>query len=592
VDVWSFSGSAGQQLFCNAQAGSATVLHWALADPQRHILFSGDFRDRDTLTLPSTGTYYLTVDGRNGATGAYQFQVWNVPASVPVALALNQPVSGTIAVPGEQDRYTFSSTAGQAVFLDVLASGGGQLRFTLQGPAGTTLLTASNQNQNNRLTLPAGGTYTVVVGHGDTLAATGAYQFQLDLVPADVPQAITLNAPVSGSLTVPGQTRSYTFRGNLGERLALHVSANAGNALRFTLRDPSGNVLFANQAGDTTVASLPASGTCTLTAAGNGDAVGAYAFQLEDRTATVTIPAATPLPPSGITTTSLSGNPVGPFDFAHLQDITPLGQLTYFGTTFNRHTHTLYAAVQLTDVAPVALGHTVLLVFDRFTPPAVRPAVADGFHPDGRPFVAFTSELGPTGLQPGATSAALPLSFADPTGDRFGFDGTLLAPGNVAPMFTSTPPPQATSDTAYQYVPTVSDANGDSVTFRLTVAPAGLTVDPQTGVLSWTPTASQVGANNVTLVADDGRGGVATQSFVVQVLPGPANHNPYLVTTPATTTVLPAQTFTYAAQALDPDGDPLSWSLVTAPAGASLDAGTGLFTWTPAAADLGPHTVT
>src|SRR5205814_566301 len=102
------------------------------------------------------------------------------------------------------------------------------------------------------------------------------------------------------------------------------------------------------------------------------------------------------------------------------------------------------------------------------------------------------------GLQPGATSAALPLSFADPTGARFGFDVTLLAPGNVAPVFTSTPPTQGTSDTAYQYAPTVSEANGDSLTFRLTVAPAGMTVDATTGVLTWTPTAAQLGNDNVT----------------------------------------------------------------------------------------------
>jgi hypothetical protein len=260
VDVWSFAGSTGQQLFFKAQAGSATALHWALAHPQRNVLFSGDFRDHDTLTLPSTGTYYLTVDGRNDATGAYQFPVWNVPASGPVALTLNQPASGTIVVPGQQDRYTFSGTAGQAVFLDVLASGAGQLRFTLLGPTGTTLLMASNQNQNNRVTLPGSGTYTVVVGHGDTLTATGAYQFQLDAVPADVPQVIALNTPVSGNLTVPGQTQSYTFRGNLGEQLRLHVTANLGSFALFSLRDPFGNVLFANQASDTTVASLPASG--------------------------------------------------------------------------------------------------------------------------------------------------------------------------------------------------------------------------------------------------------------------------------------------------------------------------------------------
>src|SRR5262249_50714843 len=33
VDVWSFTGTAGQSLFFNALSGSATTLHWSLTDP-------------------------------------------------------------------------------------------------------------------------------------------------------------------------------------------------------------------------------------------------------------------------------------------------------------------------------------------------------------------------------------------------------------------------------------------------------------------------------------------------------------------------------------------------------------------------------
>jgi hypothetical protein len=37
--------------------------------------------------------------------------------------------------------------------------------------------------------------------------------------------------------------------------------------------------------------------------------------------------------------------------------------------------------------------------------------------------------------------------------------------------------------------------------------------------------------------------------------------------------------FTYQAQAMDPDGDPLTYALVDGPAGATIDAATGLLTW-------------
>jgi hypothetical protein len=101
VDVWSFQGSAGQQLFFNALSGSATVLHWALSDAAGNVLFSSSFQDHDTLTLGASGTYYLTVDARSGGTSPYQMEVWNVPAPSTTAITLGQEVNGSLNVPGQ-----------------------------------------------------------------------------------------------------------------------------------------------------------------------------------------------------------------------------------------------------------------------------------------------------------------------------------------------------------------------------------------------------------------------------------------------------------------------------------------------------------
>jgi hypothetical protein len=273
VDVWSFTGSAGQRLFFDAQAGSSTVLHWFLTDPHGNLRFTDDFQDHDTLTLTQAGTYYLTLDARSGQTGSYQFQVWNVPEPVEIPLAFGQMVQGSLTIPGSQARYTFSAGAGQRVFFDMLNSGG-QLRFALQGPDGATLLTPDNQNQHNRLVLPVAGLYTVVVGHGAALDATGVYQFQIDNLPPDVSQPMVLNTPIAGALAVPGQTLTYTFRANLGQQLLLAVTGNQAGAINFSLQTPTGATIFANQSGNQVIASIPATGTYTLMIQASGDAVG------------------------------------------------------------------------------------------------------------------------------------------------------------------------------------------------------------------------------------------------------------------------------------------------------------------------------
>jgi RHS repeat-associated protein len=594
VDVWSFAGTANQRLFFNAQSGSATALHWSLSDGNGTVLFSSNFADHDTLTLPAAGSYYLTVDGRAGATGAYQFEVFGVPATVTTSTAVGAVVSGSLTVPGQQARYTFAGTANQRVFVDVQNSAGGTLAFTVLNPDGSTLLAASSQNQGNGLVLPSTGTYSVVVGHGATLHATGGYQFEVWAEPVDVPASVTLNQPVNGALGVPGQTVSYAFHAALGQRVLFHVTADAGN-VTFTLRDPSGNVVFSAASTDQALASLPASGTYTLTASATGDSTPPFGFVIQDQTAPAAPPATANNPPSGsFSTTGSSGRSVGPIDFSHLQEVTGLGRLDYHGTTYNLKTHTLDATVQLTNTTPVLLAGPVVEVFDAFAPPVARLATADGTTPTGAavpaglPYMAFTTELGAPGLAAGASSAAIPLQFADPTDARFGFTTTLLAPANQPPAFTSTPVTQATVGTAYSYQATASDPNGDALTYQVLVGPVGLTIGAQSGLVQWTPTPDQVGTQDVTLQVSDGRGGTATQSFTIQFpppAPPPTNTPPVIVSTPPYTTVASGQPFSYPVRAVDPDADTLHWSLTQAPTGMTIDPSSGQLTWPSASGD-------
>jgi hypothetical protein len=71
--------------------------------------------------------------------------------------------------------------------------------------------------------------------------------------------------------------------------------------------------------------------------------------------------------------------------------------------------------------------------------------------------------------------------------------------------------------------------------------------------------------------------------------PAPPNPGPIVVTsTPATVAFL-GSSYGYAANARDPDGDPISYALLAGPSGMTLTASTGATRWTPAA--LGSSTV-
>ncbi|HEV8298910.1 MAG TPA: putative Ig domain-containing protein, partial [Acidimicrobiales bacterium] len=150
---------------------------------------------------------------------------------------------------------------------------------------------------------------------------------------------------------------------------------------------------------------------------------------------------------------------------------------------------------------------------------------------------------------------------------------------NHAPSITSTAPTTATARSAYTYAVTASDVDGDTLAFALTVAPAGMSIDAATGAIAWTPTAQQVGSASVTVHVTDGRGGSASQPFSITVAPAP-NSAPQFATAPPTAAKATRE-YRYDADATDVDGDPLTYSFSSAPAGMTIDATTGLIRWTP-----------
>ncbi|WP_298303488.1 Ig-like domain-containing protein [uncultured Erythrobacter sp.] len=103
-----------------------------------------------------------------------------------------------------------------------------------------------------------------------------------------------------------------------------------------------------------------------------------------------------------------------------------------------------------------------------------------------------------------------------------------------------------------------SDPDGDSLSFSATGLPAGLTIDPDTGIISGTidNSASQVngGTYMVTVIADDGRGGTVSQSFTWEVSnPAPIASNDTATTDEDTPVNIPV-----LANDVDPDGDDLA----------------------------------
>jgi len=130
---------------------------------------------------------------------------------------------------------------------------------------------------------------------------------------------------------------------------------------------------------------------------------------------------------------------------------------------------------------------------------------------------------------------------------------------------------------------------GDTLFYALQNAPVGAVIGGN-GIIVWTPGGDYGGTTNaITTIVTDGAGLTATNSFNVVVIN--TNGAPVLpVQTNRTVNELVALSLTNTASDPDMPGDTLSYSLLAAPAGASVSSA-GVITWTPGEVQ-GPSTNT
>ncbi|TDX48919.1 putative Ig domain-containing protein [Orenia marismortui] len=160
---------------------------------------------------------------------------------------------------------------------------------------------------------------------------------------------------------------------------------------------------------------------------------------------------------------------------------------------------------------------------------------------------------------------------------------------NNDPQITSIAPISGKEGQEYSYDVEASDVDEDSLTYSLESKPTGMTIDPASGLISWTPQDGETGSHNVIVKVIDGRGGTDSQNFTINVAEG-SNNAPQITST-AAITAKEGEEYSYKVEAIDPDGDSLSYSLTTSPEGMNINIDTGLITWIPDGTQSGNHQV-
>jgi YD repeat-containing protein len=160
---------------------------------------------------------------------------------------------------------------------------------------------------------------------------------------------------------------------------------------------------------------------------------------------------------------------------------------------------------------------------------------------------------------------------------------------NQPPVFIPLQPQSGREVTQLQFALAATDPNGGTLTYRaLAPLPPGVTLDPTSGKVQWTPAYGQAGDYTLQFGVTDSAGLSATLPVDIHI--DPTYRAPTLQA--SNHQVVVGQPFSMHLVAADFDeGTTLTYSAFGMPEGASLDPGTGVFRWTPGPTQAGDFVV-
>jgi hypothetical protein len=142
------------------------------------------------------------------------------------------------------------------------------------------------------------------------------------------------------------------------------------------------------------------------------------------------------------------------------------------------------------------------------------------------------------------------------------------------PTIAGTPAATVLAGQPYSFAPTVTNPSGADLTFSIVNRPTWATFNPTTGTLSGSPTSANVGSfGNILISVSTGGTPVSLPAFSIQVQPA-ADSTPTISGTPAAT-VAAGGNYAFTPVAGDPDGNPLTFSILNGPSWATFSTKTG-----------------
>jgi hypothetical protein len=173
--------------------------------------------------------------------------------------------------------------------------------------------------------------------------------------------------------------------------------------------------------------------------------------------------------------------------------------------------------------------------------------------------------------------------------------GSNVPAANSPPSIGGTPPMNVQVGQVYDFTPTASDKDGDTLTFASVNIPTWLTFDRATGRLNGKPQSGQEATySGLVISVSDGNSISFLGPFSVTVVPAATNKSPVpnaapLVSGTPPTSVSEGKLYSFQPTASDANGDPLVFSVAGAPQWLAISPATGLLSGTAPTGSAGTY---
>ena len=275
--------------------------------------------------------------------------------------------------------------------------------------------------------------------------------------------------------------------------------------------------------------------------------------------------------------------------FTTVSNLSPYVSLDFTSTRSDRNTGTVSFDVTITNTSQFDLLAPLLLILSPGPGFTGTPQNATQ-SANGSWLISLNSSV-PGGVQlaPGQSTTGQTVTINDTDGQTISYTTEVsgMPPAVSAPVFNSTPVASVTAGATYTYQAKAVDPDGSTPGFVLGDGPAGMTVNPVTGLVTWNTLPTTPATVIADLFAYDPSGSYTIQHFSIQVIGGSVP--PVIGPLSSQVSGKEGQPLVVPVSATDPDGRSLIYWAANLPGGASFDPSTHTLLWEPDYSQAGTY---